>query len=68
MSLYTSYSSYALGIPLVAIAGIALYTLLAGTGEYYFNIGYFLENSSPYAWACIGIGMCIGLSVMGAAW
>ncbi|KIR26315.1 hypothetical protein I307_03190 [Cryptococcus deuterogattii 99/473] len=46
---------------------VALYLLFTGQGEA-FNVGHFLAQSSPYAWALIGVGLCIGLSVAGAAW
>lgn len=33
-----------------------------------FDFGKFLHETSPYAWALVGIALCVGFSVIGAGW
>ncbi len=31
-------------------------------------LGFLFTNISPYFWSSIGIALCVGLSILGAAW
>jgi len=61
-----SYLYYGVYIYALVILAIAIGYTITGQGER-IDIGWFLENVSPYYWASIGIGLVVSLSVIGAA-
>jgi V-type H+-transporting ATPase 21kDa proteolipid subunit len=65
VALYLLFTGNDISLPFLFTS--SLYSGLAGSGEA-FNVGRFLEESSPYLWASTGIGFCIGFSVLGAGW
>lgn len=45
----------------------ALYLLFTGQG-FRLDVAWLLMSISPYAYACVGIGLAMAFSVAGAAW
>ncbi|KEZ41164.1 hypothetical protein SAPIO_CDS7242 [Scedosporium apiospermum] len=60
-------SYYGSGVLAFALLVVGAYMLFTGSGES-FSPGNFIESVSPLAWASTGVALCMGLSVVGAAW
>nr|ABM55646.1 putative vacuolar ATP synthase proteolipid subunit [Maconellicoccus hirsutus] len=61
----TVFYVYMLSMATVS-TGVILFYVLTGRGEK-LSIGWFLENTTPYMWATLGIALSVAFSVVGAA-
>lgn len=61
---------YVVGGTLATVVLAPLFTILLATGNapYVFDIGGAIESVSPYTYAVLGLGACMGFSALGAAW
>ena len=64
---YMAYQWIYYSILMFAIVFFAFYILLTGQAGY-FHFGKVLLAVSPKVWALLGASLCVGLSVIGAAW
>ncbi|KAJ1542230.1 hypothetical protein HK096_009502, partial [Nowakowskiella sp. JEL0078] len=61
------YFNWVIRLTIIAVVAWALLDIVITGSLKNINIAYLLEAPSPYMWASMGVSLCIGLSVFGAA-